>query len=549
MAARCRRVSWDPPAHFVDALQLLQIVHMALACLVGARDITPARIDQYLWPLYRADVGAGRLTPEDATVLLAMFFLRLSQMAGNGTDFDDNVRRSPCMYSHIYVTVGGSDAAGGSCVNELSYVVADAIRLLGYKEPTLLVRHHPEMDPAFADAVAGLIVDRLPVTVYNDAVVVRALISQGVPETQAFHYAHSACHNSLVPRYEAGSGPGGFHNIPARVLLAMNAGRDLLSGEQAGAPTPEPDEIGSFETFLESLRLQIRHLLAGVRRHSEQRWREGCAEACPLLHSSLMRVCLEARAPAWQAAPISHLNHYFAGLATVVDALLAVRHLVFVERSMTMGEYLQVLRDDWAGREALRERVRRRLPRYGQDDDEASAVASRVGRMWVEEVEAASSGLERLEMWPGFYSHMYHARQGARTPATPDGRVSGDPLSENLAPSVGTPLCTPTTILKAMSHLPLDRTPSGAAILTLPGGSFSSPQGVARLRSLMASYFSMGGLHLHVNAVDVNTLQEALETPERFEDLMVRVAGFSAYFVQLSEDVQQDVIRRHSAAS
>ena len=548
MADRCDRVSWNPPESFADALQLMQIVHMALSCLVGGRDITPGRMDQYLWPLYEKDVERGAITRDDAVVLLSLFYLRLSQMSGNGTDFDDNIRRSPCMYSHIYVTVGGADIHGQSCVNTLSYVVADAIRLLGYKEPTMLVRYHSQAEPAFVEKVAGMIADRLPVTVYNDDVVVPALTSQGVPEAWAWNYAHSACHNSIVPGYEAGSGPGGFHNIPKLVLLAMNAGRDPQTGKLAGAPTADPAEIASYDEFLDALRYQMRHLLAGVRHTTEKRWGSTYADACPLLPSSLMELCLERGTPAWQAAPISHLNHYFAGVATVVDSLLAIRYLVFEERSLKLGAFLDILNDNWEGQQILRERIRKRLPRYGQDCEEASAAAAVVGRMWVEEVEAASRGMTRLAMWPGFYSHMYHARQGAKTSATPDGRASGDALSENLAPSVGSPDCTPTTILKAMSHLPLDHTPSGAAILTLPGGSFAGAEGIARLRSLLESYFWMGGHHLHVNAIDLKTLQAALETPHQYGELMVRVAGFSAYFVQLNEDVQQDVIRRHSRA-
>ena len=128
IAGRCDRVAWHPPTGFVEALQLIQIVHMALSCLVGGRDVTPGRIDQYLWRYYQKDVENGAICEDDAVALLAMCFLRLSQMAGKGTDFDDSVRRSPCKYAHLYVTVGGTDARGRPCVNGLSFAVAAAIR-------------------------------------------------------------------------------------------------------------------------------------------------------------------------------------------------------------------------------------------------------------------------------------------------------------------------------------------------------------------------------------------------------------------------------------
>lgn len=441
------------------------------------------------------------------------------------------------------------DAHGRSCVNDLSFVVADAIRLLNYKEPTLLVRYHPGMDKAFAQVVAALARDRLPVTIYNDETVIKALVRQGVAEEAAHQYAHSACHNSLVPGHEAGSGPGGFHNIPKLILLAMNGGRDPVSNKMLGAETQASADILSFDEFLDAFRAQMRHYLHGFRNRVEDRWQQLYADACPLLASCLMKVCLDRRAPAWQAATISHLDHYFSGVATSVDSLLAIRQLVFEERSLGLEEFAQVLVDDWADHQVLRERIRSRLPRYGQDHEEPCALASKVGMMWVEEVEAVSTGMTRMEMWPGFYSHLAHIRDGARTMATPDGRASGDALSENLAASNGSPGCSPLSVLKTMSHLPLDHTPSGAAILTLPQNSFMGEEGTVRLLSLVETYFGLGGLHLHVNTIDVETLEAALESPDQHRDLMVRVAGFSAYFVDLIPEVQMDVIRRHRAAS
>ena len=160
-AARCDRVAEQPPATFMEALQLLQITHMALSCLVGGRDVTPARLDQYLYRLYDDDVIQGRLSRDEAVVLLAQFMLRLSQMAGNGTDFDDNQRRSPCLYSHLYVTVGGTDEQGRPAANTLTSVILDAIDLLDYKEPTLLVRWRADMDEGLRRRVAELVRERL----------------------------------------------------------------------------------------------------------------------------------------------------------------------------------------------------------------------------------------------------------------------------------------------------------------------------------------------------------------------------------------------------
>ncbi|MBT4815662.1 MAG: hypothetical protein HON70_08185 [Lentisphaerae bacterium] len=545
IAERCDRLAWEPAAGFVDALQLIQLMHMTLSCLVGGRDVTPGRLDQYLLPLYADDLAQGRLDEGDAATLLAMFFLRLSQMGGSGTDFDDSVRRTPCKYTHIYVTVGGVDPQGKSGINALTYVIIDAIRLLEYREPTLLVRYCLGSEERFAAEIAELVRRRLPVTIYNDAVVVRALTAQGVSLVDARGYAHSACHNVLVVGREAGSAPGGFHNMPKLVLLAMNGGHELSSDVQIGELTPPPEEIETFEQFRQALMSQVRFLLRGVRQTWDKRWERSYSQYCPLLPSALMEHSVDQGKPCWQSAPVSHFNHHLMGLATAVDSLVAIRKLVFEDRVLRLDEFVDIVRADWDGHEALRQRIRMQLPRYGQSTPEGTEIAAMIGGMWVDEVEAASRGMNRCRMWPGFYSHLVHARYGCEIPATPDGRRANEPLSENVGPSYGTPRVSPTSILGAMSALPFDHTPSGAATLTLPATGTLGQDGLGLITALVDGYFRDGGLHLQFNVLDAGRLEEAMAHPERHSDLIVRVTGFSAYFTRLTRNVQEDLVRRY----
>ncbi len=547
IAARCDRVAWESPVDLPEALQLLQIVHMVLSCLVGGRDVTPGRADQYLLPFYRATIDQGQLVRDDVVTLLAMFMLRLSQSAGNASDFESNQRRSPCKYTHLYVTVGGVDQSGAPAENELSLVIADAIRRLAYKEPTLLLRYHANVDRALLRKVTELMADRLAVTVYNDATVIPGLVENGAPERDALNYAHCACHNALVPSCDAGSGPGGFHNFPRLVLLAMTGGRDPLSGEMVGAPTPVPERLTSFEDFWAAFAEQVRFEVARGRDVTQRRWAHDYSEAVPLLYSSLMRVALEASESCWTAAPVSHLNHYMIGVATTIDSLTAIRELVFGDDSaerISLPELTSILATDWRDHEALRRRIQNELPRFGQDRPEVRELTERVGHLWVDELQRASQGTERFAMWPGFYSHMQHVLQAARTSATPDGRRSGETLSENLSPSQGTPRCSATTKLLSMSALPLNRAPAGATTLSLSLGEVDTTAKAEIVRGLMEGYFDCGGLHLQVNVVSQDTLLDAVRDPESHRDLMVRVAGFNAYFVLLPEAEQQDIIRR-----
>lgn len=527
-AARCDRLAESAPATFIEALQLLQITHLTLSCLVGGRDVTPGRLDQYLYPLYQQDVAKGRMQREEAVVLSAVFLLRLSQMAGNGTDFDDNLRRTPCRYSHLYVTVGGLDAEGRPAANELTGVLLDAVDLLDYKEPTLLVRWRADLDEGLRQRIAELVSRQRPVTIYNDEVVVAALTRQGVPLNWARGFAHSACHNVLVPGHEAGSGPAGFYNLPRLLLETM---------QETG--------LTSYEALWKALRQRVRAMLVQARAAAEARWETQLASACPLLQSALMRESVAAHRPCWQAASVSHFNYYLMGLATTVDSLLALRHVVYQEQRLSLGQFTAILAADWAGHDALRREIIHRLPRYGQDTPETRELAAAVGEMWVEEVEAVSAGMDRVAMWPGFYSHMVHVHEGLKTGATPDGRREGDPLSESLSPSFGTPPCAPTAVLNTMAALPFTHTPSGAASLALP---VSGAGMAAQVQQLLEGYFAAGGLHLHLNVLGVEALRAALQAPDQHADLMVRVAGFSALFVRLSPEVQQDVVRRLASA-
>jgi pyruvate-formate lyase len=183
------------------------------------------------------------------------------------------------------------------------------------------------------------------------------------------------------------------------------------------------------------------------------------------------------------------------------------------------------------------------LPRYGQGVPADLEMTTRIGAMWVSEVERVGARMDRVKLWPGFYSHMVHLAEGAVTPATPDGRHAGDPMSENLSPSAGTPACSPTSVLRSMRALPFDHTPSGAATFALAVAE-GAPPAAEVIEALLRSHFEEGGLQLQVSVADRRLLADAMSRPELYPDLMVRVAGYSAYFTRLSADVQRDILSR-----
>jgi formate C-acetyltransferase len=233
----------------------------------------------------------------------------------------------------------------------------------------------------------------------------------------------------------------------------------------------------------------------------------------------------------------------FIGLATTIDSLLAINRLVYGEQQLSLDEFVSVLRHNYAGREDLRQFIGQRLPAYGSDDLEVLALTERVGRAWADAVAEADASACGVVLRPTFHSWLYNIEQGRETAATPDGRLAGEPLSIDCSPSRGRGRAY-TESLRSMARLPHDLTCSGGTPFRLSPSHFEGEDGVERLAALIEGYFNEGGLQLHFVFADANTLREAVARPEEHGDLLIRITGFSEYFVRLLPEVQQEIIRR-----
>jgi len=531
----CEGVAVDPPETFREALQLFALFHMVLSCLIGGRNVTPGRMDQYLFPFYDRDIACGRIAKEDAVELLAVAMIMFSQMSGTiATDFQSR-KRSPNRYSHCYVTLAGVGADGRSAVNELSFAVLEARRLVNYREPSLVIRYTRDIDRSFWNDVVTLMRDRTPVLVYNDQAAISGLMRSGLSEKRARDYAHCACLNCAIPGHATCMRDN--HNLPHYILLALNGGRDPMSEEQIGPRTPEPEALRTFDDLFEALRGHVRVAMEqSARRYADVPTR------FPLPVWPLFEGHLEA-GYRYGEQLLRYVDEHLVGLATAVDSLLAVRQVVYREKRISLHELVGVLRTDFSGHTSLREYLRHRVPSYGSGDPEALEMTDRVGGLWVEEVDRASSESNRVRLRPGFHSWLYNMQMGEWTGATPNGRLGGESLSSDLLPSSGH-TGPPTEVLRCMARLPHDCTCSGGTTLRLGASHFSGEDGIHLLSSLVETYFASGGLQLHFVFADRSVLQDAIEHPEKHGDLLVRVTGFSEYFVRLLPEVQREIIRR-----
>ncbi len=526
----CESVALAPPATFRQALQLFVIFHTVLSCIIGGRDVTPGRVDQYFYPFYQGDLASGRLTREEAIELLAIMMIALPQLSGPiATDFQSK-KRSPTRYSHYYLTLGGVNSDGASAVNDLSHACLEARRLVLDREPTLCIRYFEVIDRDFWKAAVEQMRDGLPVFPYNDEVVIPALLNYGIPLQIARNYAHCACLICFLPGRHA---PvlDGHHNAPYLLLLAMNEGRDLLTEEKVGATTPTPDQLLTFEQLFEAFHEQLRFSLRReTARHASGKASEPSPYPLlvkPLLHEPLLGRFVDQR---------------FLGFATTVDSLLALDKFVYQRKELSLSQFLDILKQDYAGHELLRLSLNH-LPCYGSDEPEVSALVQRVGRAWIEEVLSCNEKLEGVCFRPSFHSWLYNLEYGRSAPATPDGRRKGEPLSLDFSPSQGRG-CAYTEVLRSAAAIPTGAICSGGSAFHLSPSHFEGESGVARLAALIAGYFDEGGLQAHFVFADPVMLEEAVAHPEQYRDLLVRVTGFSEYFVRLLPEVQQEIIKR-----
>ncbi len=507
------RVPAGPAGTFREALQS---IHCYTFMLWG--DYQLGRPDQFLIDLYRADVAAGRLTPEGAQELIDCFCLLYSTYHPKG--------------SAVGFMVGGRDSAGRAVHNELTYLFVQSIAHTRMAYPSIGLCVHDETP----DDLLELAVDMLArgyshPAIFNDAAITRGLMDLGLPEPDARNYVHSSC-VEITPCAQSGSWVfSPTINTPGLLLDVM---RD--NAECGGAA-----EL--LATYERALRAKV---LSEV--HTQKLWqlersRNGLDS---LLSSCLVNDCLRlGKSVEEGGANYNFIMPTFLGLANLVDSLAAVKVLVFDEQELTMGELYQILMDDFADSEALRKRIVNRLPHFGNNEPLTDGLMRAVSEMVLRSCEGIVT-LFGARAIPGAYSYLQHVSEGARTPATPDGRKAHTALAAASSPVQGRDASGPTASI--LSSTCWDQIPfmGGVAI------NFRfQPLGDATRSSMQAvikTVIARSGLQLQVTCVSTETLLDARRNPENHRDLLVRIGGYSDFFTALSAQMQDEIVRRTAHA-
>jgi formate C-acetyltransferase len=527
--AMLERLADDAPATFWEALQLAYLYH----CMMQLDDrgaMAFGRLDQYLYPFYRADLEAGRLTAEDAQALLDHLFAKIT--------LDEDVQN--------IALAGTRPEDGTDATNPLSFHILEACKRVGRPGGNCTARLHAGTPDAFIEKCAEVIRTGIGYpAVTNETLIIQGLVEHGYPLEDARDYCCVGCIETQI-QGKQGPWADGRANPLHALNLALFRGVDSLSGKQVGPDTGEPASFEDFyQAFIGHAHLQIRQLIAAADRGQRPHFERAEDFTAPLL-SALVSDCI-ARGRDVNDGGARYPGCFgfgSMGIASIADSLAAVRQFVYEERRFTLAELRTMLRADFAGFEAERLLLLRGAPKFGNDIEAVDGLATRVV------VDLAAEYRRHRTPEGGHYfmlmgSNTQNITGGREVGATPDGRKAGTPISDASSPTFGRDVHGPTAAIRSIGRIPYHLAVGGNVVnMKLDPASIEGDAGRRRLAALIRTCFELGGQELQFNTTDSGVLRDAMAKPEDYGSLVVRVSGFSATYVHLDRSVQQDILSR-----
>jgi pyruvate formate-lyase/glycerol dehydratase family glycyl radical enzyme len=542
MASVCERVPAAPARTFHEALQSMWFAHLVLNLETDGHAFGPGRFDQYLYPYYRRSIDSGELADEKAQELLDLMWVKFDEIT---LAKDSGEAQTSSSYPEFQnLNIGGLTRDGRDATNALSYMCLTALEHTRLPQPGLSAQISSRTSSRFLLRCCELLRLGLGMpAMFNSDVLVLGMVSRG----KTLGDARDSSLNGCVACFCDGKdrmASSGYFNLAKCLELALNDGVDRLTGERLGPATGDPRGFRTFDDVLAAFKGQVEHFVDEKVRY-DGIVRQTYADRCPVpFTSAVIDDCVE-RALDWHAGGARYNISTMSGVAvgTVADALSAVRTHVFERRTVTMAELVEALDRDWEGHELLRETLVNRTPHYGNDDDEADGLASLTQTIFCDGVEARRD-FQGARYFVDLLPTTSHVALGELTGATPDGRRAGTPLSEGVSPVQGHDRRGPTAAAASVAKLDHARTNGTLLNLRIDPDCVRGPEDLRKLAALIRGYFDQGGHHVQFNIVDRGVLMDAMARPEQHRDLMVRVAGYSDYFVLLAPDIQREILSR-----
>ena len=542
IAHTCEWVPANPPRTFIEAIQFFYFIHLVRYLEYSTLGIG-VRIDHLFGPFYEKDLKEGRITKEETLGILQLLWIKLNEL---GLVYSPTVSS---VYGGVAslqaVTIGGTDEKGKDVTNELTYLTLEAAKTLKLIEPSIVLRiHEGTPDEVYSKAVDCIKTGIGYPSLFNDEALIPLFERWKVPSADARNYAVTGCVYIEIPGKNMMRRSVGYFVFPKCLWWALHQGVNPKTGEQHGARTPDPATFKSWEDVLDAYAEQVR-FFTNKMEQLERINLELCAEFCPRpFYSAIVDGCIESgkEARKWVYPSMAHHFLQVIGGTNVADSITAIRKVVFDDKKVTLPELIKIMDKNWEGREDIRQACLN-APKFGNDDDYADLIARDVHSRGEAAMESVKDRYGLSNRGDG---SAVSATYGLAidTPATPDGRVDGEPFSDStLAPSPGADKKGPTAVLKSCSKVSTVDTYNHLLNQKfLP--KFLEEDLKPAFISYLKTWKELNIPHIQFNIVDRQTLLKAKAQPEKYSNLIVRVAGFSAYFVDLSGGLQDHIIAR-----
>ncbi len=533
----CDKISEKKPETFREALQLVWLLYTAFQ-YEGRYAMSLGHMDQYLYPYYRKDIESGVLTRDFARSLVECTLIKIGERRYFGQD------------DVVNIAIGGIRRDGSEGINELSYILLEAVRDCGIAGPNLSARLHSGMPDQFLDECLKVIGTGIGYpALMNDDVNIAALHRCGYELEDCRDYCMVGCVENFLPGQQPPWSDGRF-NGPMYLELALNDGCSWRTGAQLGPHTGQPAEISSMEKYLEKFHIQMKagaaEYMALFRNENDRFNKKNYTQ--PFL-SALSATCVE-RGLDINDGGMKYPSIHGAGcmgIGTVADSLAAIDEMVFTEKRVTLPELRDALAADFEGYEDLHQALLE-APKYGNNDERADRYA-----VWyMDELASLFEDYRTPDggrIYIAMASNTNNIPAGREVAATADGRKCGEPLSDAASPMHGMDRRGPTSTVLSTTKPDYTKAACGTVLNQKYSPSvFKDDEKRAKLAALIRVYLSRGGQEMQINSVSRETLTDAMAHPENYKSLVVRVSGFSAFYVTLDREVQEDILKRTEQA-
>ena len=545
IAEVCRWVPANAPRNFWEAIQMYWFVHLGTITELNGWDaMNPGHFDQHLAPFYTKGIADGTLTRDQAKELISCFWIKVNNHPAP-PKVGITARESGTYNDFTNINIGGVKTDGSDGVNEVSYIMLEVIEELHILQPGNSVHISSKTPERFLNTACRVIRQGYGYpSVFNPDVYILEMLRSGKSIEDAREGGCSGCIETGAFGKEAYLLTG-YLNVPKILEVTLNNGVDPVTGKIVGIATGDPCKFSDFEELYSAFQKQLHFVIDHKIRVSNYIDRMFAKYAPAPFLSVVIEDCIAKGKDYYNGGPRYNTNYIqCCGLGTVTDSLATLKKHVFEHKTFSMERILKAVSRNFDDDEVLRQTIINRTPFFGNDDDFADGIATRV----FDDLFASIDGKPNIKEGGQYHLNMLsttcHIYFGKVLGATPNGRLAEKPISDGTSPSQGCDTHGPSSVVKSLSKL--DQAKSGGTLLNqrfLPG-LLQKDEDITKLASLIRSYFALGGHHIQFNVVDTATLRAAQKTPEDYKDLMVRMAGYSDYFNDMNKDLQEEIISR-----